>query len=202
MRLIPIRRIGINLTGESKELFGKVLTGWAVNSGRVIIVATELIALGALLYRFIVDRRIINLQDTIAKQEQTLSILAPQEATYRNIQARLLHINSLTDSTNKIITAYLYMLGLVSTKDFNITQIALNKNQVAVDGSTSSVFALNDLIETLKKNDEMDEISLDQIESKEGKIEFKIKAKLKSIVPDPAAVVLPRLDQKTKDTNI
>lgn len=179
MKIFPQRKIGINLTGETKALFGKVFIGWSINSGRVIIVATELIALGALLFRFIIDRNIINLQGEIEQQEKTLKDLKDEEATYRLIQAKLQYVKPLTSYTNTTVKAYQYFLDEISTDAFEIEQIGLKKTELSIEGAAASVFVLDELTKRLKKYDEIESLSLNKVETDQSKVEFTIKAKLK-----------------------
>jgi len=79
----------INLVkGKHKSFFDRFLA-WALSAGRVIIIVTEIIALSAFLYRFSLDREIIDLRDNTKQEQKILELFKEQEKTFRNLQERL-----------------------------------------------------------------------------------------------------------------
>lgn len=178
------RKIGINLTGEGKRLLTRVFATWTINIGRIIIVSTELIALSALFYRFIIDREIIELQDLIKNKENLVRSYEIKEKNFRDIQSRLSFVKSFTNPTNNIISAFNLAYTQLDNQNFEIKKISLNENIIAIDGLTFSVLTLNTLVEDLKKIDEISSISLEKIDSEESLVEFTLKLNLKSEIED------------------
>ena len=93
-------KLNINLSSRGKATVGKVMYGWTIDAGRAIIVGIELIALGALGYRFVIDRQIVGLHDQIKTQEVYVAAQAADEKTYRSIQDRLKNIKTTTQETS------------------------------------------------------------------------------------------------------
>ena len=87
--------ITINLSRKPKDKFETVFYKWAINSGKVIIIITELIALGALLYRFSIDKQIVDLHDEIKREQIFLDNQKSKEKEYRGIQDRLSMIQNV-----------------------------------------------------------------------------------------------------------
>src|SRR3989344_5628076 len=79
----------INLLKSSRnEIFEKFID-WALTIGRLLVIITEIIALSAFIYRFGLDRQLIDLHGTIKSQQAVVSFYKKQEETYRNLQDRL-----------------------------------------------------------------------------------------------------------------
>lgn len=195
MKILP-RKIGINLTGEGKRLLTRVFATWTINIGRIIIVTTELIALSALFYRFVIDREIIEIQDLIQNKERLVKSYEQKEKEFRDIQSRLSLVKSLTNPTDKIISALNIIDTQLDNENFEVKQISLNKNVLEIDGLTFSVFTLNTLVEDLKRIDEISSISLEKIDTKESEVEFNLKLNLKSRLEDLEIKAAPANKQK------
>lgn len=166
--------VNINLIGRSKESFKKDFFKWAISVGRIIIVGTELIALGALIYRFTIDRKIIDIHDQIKKSEIFVKSQEAKEADYRSIQARLINIEEIEEDTTNKITIMRDILAVISQGNFSSTNLTVNQNNVSLNGIAFSIFPLNNFIDELKQNESVASISLDEITSVSEGIQFKL----------------------------
>lgn len=176
-----LQKIRINLSGKPKESFSNLFFKWAVNSGRIIIVTTELLALGALLYRFTIDRKIIDLHDQIKIATASVKSQDKKEKDYRSIQERLKNIKQTNADTTTKIDIMNQVLKTVSSGDFSSTNIVLNESLISFNGTAFSIFPINNFVDELKQNPQIASISIDEINSGEKGISFKINIEIKKI---------------------
>lgn len=171
--------IQINLSGRPKKSFAQDFLKWATNIGRVIIVATELIALSALIFRFTIDRKIIDLHDQIKKAELFVRTQEAKEADYRSVQNRLQNIKLIEEETKTKIDIFNDVLASVARGNFQSTNLTVSRNIININGVAFSIFPINDFIETLKQNPNVEAISLGEVTSSNLGIQFKLDVELK-----------------------
>ena len=174
--------VKINLSGKQEGSFKDDLLKWAVNAGRVIIVLTELIAVGALLYRFSLDRKIIDLHDEIKKASLFVEAQRTKENEYRSLQERLSNVKTIDEQTKNKVDIMNNILKLISSGAFSSTNLSVNEKTIAISGVAFSVFPINNFIEELKKNPNITSISLDSISSTNLGVQFKLTIELKQAV--------------------
>ncbi len=171
--------VKINLIGKARVSFAQDFLKWAVNVGRFIIIITELVALGALLYRFNMDRKVIDLHDQIKKAELFVKSQAAKESDYRSIQARLENIKLTQEDTRAKIEIMNSILDAIKVGNFSSTNLTVNLNSIRINGTAFSIFPINNFIESLKQNPNVTSISLDEISSTGQGIQFKMNMELK-----------------------
>src|SRR3989338_7374484 len=126
--------VNINLIGKPKQAFRESFLKWAVNVGRIIIITTELVALSALLYRFTIDRKIIDLHDQIKKAEIFVKSQQIKENDYVSIQKRLENIKKTQAETEIKITLINDILAAISQGSFSSTNLTVNQNNINING--------------------------------------------------------------------
>jgi hypothetical protein len=171
--------VKINLIGKEKVSVKEDFLKWAVKVGRVIIITTELLALAALLFRFSIDRKIIDLHDKIKNSELLVLSQKAKEESYRSIQARLDLINKTDSETKAKIGIMTDILVAISAGNFTSTNLTVDKSIISLEGTAFSIFPINAFIEDLKKNPNVSSISVDDISSSNQGIQFKINIELK-----------------------
>jgi hypothetical protein len=177
-KMIPT---SINLSGKPKESTSSLFYKWTIHVGRIVIVLTELVALSALFYRFIIDRQIADLNDQIDRQVNFIQSQSQRENQFRSLQNRLFVIKSVKEDTEGKIQVMNLILESAREGIFSTDTLAVNKNLISVNGATSSVFALNSFVETLKTNKHITAISINEITSGGAGILFKLDITLEEI---------------------
>src|SRR5258706_9366482 len=86
----------INLAKGRGQTFLDRFLNWALSIGRVVVIVTEAVALTAFLYRFNLDRQIIDLHSRINQEQIIVKLLNNNETTFRSLQDRLSLINKLS----------------------------------------------------------------------------------------------------------
>lgn len=174
------KKIRIDLSGRPKENVEDVVLRWAVQVGKIIIVTTELIALAALFFRFTIDRKIIDLNDKIKRADLFVGSQMNKEIEYRSLQKRLSYIKSLSDETEQKIDVMNTIIAVVNSGTFSSTNIVLNQNTISLSGTSISIFPINNLINTVKKNNNITGISIDELASTNQGVTFKVTMDIKT----------------------
>lgn len=160
MKLTPT----INLLKKKDRDFFEEFIKWALTIGRLIIILTELIALSAFLYRFTLDRKLIDLHEKIKQKQVVLDLFKENEEKYREIQKKLAEANRLSwnsEKTNKIYKDISSFASEVSLLSFSITE-----KDVKIEITTSTLSNLVSFIKELKEYEEIKSVSLDSIKNK------------------------------------
>ncbi len=155
----------INLfKGRKKNLIER-LTKWALTIGRVVVILTETIALTAFLYRFSLDRQLIELHDKIKQKQALVKLLKNSEDTFRNLQERLTVSAEFSKAGKETVALYNEIVHFSAT-DLVFNNLFLSENQIRIDASLQSVATLTSFIKSLRENPKIESVSLDKIENK------------------------------------
>lgn len=164
---MPNRPPSINLLKNKQVGFFGGFINWTLTIGRLVVILTELIALSAFLYRFSLDRGLIELRTQIKQKQTIISPLKSNEAKYRNLQDRLYlasNFSSLSMEWNKILRDILNL----TPQGITLNNLSLNKNSVNINANARSVSSLVIFTNSLKKYPGIDTLSLDGIEKKQS----------------------------------
>lgn len=155
----------INLFKGRNRSFIDRFIKWALSIGRLIIITTELIALSAFLYRFSLDRNLIDLQDRIKSQQKIVEFLKPNELRYRNLQDRLTLSNKLiTSASNTFNTVKVFIDSIPSDMVFNT--VSYTNKVLSMSGNVQSITSLKAFIATLRQDPQVKFTRLDHLENK------------------------------------
>lgn len=172
-------RIQINLSSKPKETRISLFLKWAVTSGKIIIVITELMALAALGYRFTIDSKIVDLHDQIKRERVLVDSQKQKENEYRSLQTRIASIKKVDSETKEKISIMNAVLAIIADGRFISTNLVVNQNSITLSGTSLSISSINSFIEELKKNTSVISISLDELSSVDDGIKFKINIETK-----------------------
>lgn len=171
--------VKINLIGKAHISVADNFLKWAVNVGRIVIIVTELVALTALLYRFTVDRKIIDLHDQIRKAQIFVKAQSAKENDYRSIQERLFNIKETEEDTEAKIEIMNEILSSIARGNFSSTNLTIAQHTISINGIAFSIFPINNFLEKLKENPNVISIALDEVSGTAGGVRFKIIIELK-----------------------
>lgn len=163
----------INLAKNRGEHFIDRFFTWALSIGRILVIGTEAVALGAFLFRFGLDRQILDLNDRIKQEKVIVNLLKTNETTYRNLQDRLtLAKNIDTDTTARLKTVK-DITGFFPS-DMILQDIFLSTTDVHIDASVGSIVSLSNFVKKLKAYTPIAKVSIDRLENKSSTGEFTI----------------------------
>lgn len=138
---------------------------WALNIGRLLIILTEILALGTFLYRFSLDMKIVDLHDQIKAQSFIVKNFSNNEAAYRNLQARLLLAKQYDSTSGR--TANLFK-DIIEMGRGNITfkNILVGIDSAKIEAQAPSSQALTKFVNALKKHEAIESVTIDKVENK------------------------------------
>ncbi len=155
--------LDINLVKKRVSFTDKFLS-WALSAGRVVIIITEIIALSVFLYRFFLDRQLIDLHTKIKQQQAIIAFSKTNEDKYRNLQDRLFvsaRFSKLGQDEVKILKDIIALSPADATLD-NITNSDTN---VKINARFSQISTLGTFVDSLKSYPGIAGISVDKIEN-------------------------------------
>lgn len=154
----------INLLKKQTSIIDRFIN-WALTIGRLVVILTEIIALSAFIYRFSLDRQLIDLHTKITQEQAIVNYLKDNEATYRNLQDRLILANNYSVlGTNRLkifndITSF-------ATNGVAFNSISLYEDRVKIEANVDSVYSLNTFVNSIKNYPSVDSVSIEKIENK------------------------------------
>ncbi len=157
--------ININLAKGRGESFVDRFIVWALNAGRVVIILTEAVALSAFLYRFSLDRSLVDLHDRIAQEQAVVKLLKNNEDTFRNLQDRLALSKQIMNESSQTTTEFKNIIGFIPPT-FAVSDISFAIDNVKIEGSTQSIQPISDLVTKLKEYPLVASVSVDKIENR------------------------------------
>lgn len=155
----------INLLKNKQVSFFDKFINWALTIGRLVVILTELIALSAFLYRFSLDRRLIDLHAKIKQEQAVVNNLKNNEDRYRNLQERLELASNFSKLGVRKVKIIQDILNLAQ-KGVAFNNLVIYTNRISINANVQSTSALSVFTESLKNYPSISSVSLDSIETK------------------------------------
>jgi Tfp pilus assembly protein PilN len=154
----------INLIKTKVNIFDEILK-WALSVGRLLVILTELVAFTTFVYRFSLDRTLIDLNDKIKQQQAIVGSLADREKVYVDIHDRLSIVNSVSDKGNQSITILNDIIKL-KPEQVNLNSITVTQSAIEIDSDVTSISALSDFITSLREYSKSSSVTIQRIDNK------------------------------------
>ena len=155
----------INLVkGKGSGLVEKFVD-WALTIGRILVIITEIIALSAFIYRFGLDRQLIDLHSKIKQEETLVAAFKNKEETYRNLQDRIKLASTLSSSSQEKIKLFQDVVSL-APEGMTIEQFSISENSISINTRYNSVSSLSAFINALKAYKPIKSVSVNTIENR------------------------------------
>ena len=146
-------------------LIGKLLN-WAIHVGRYVVVFTELIVIGAFLYRFGLDRQLTDLNEKIQQEKIVVVAYEELEGNFRRLQDQLKLIKEQGEMGLEM-EKVLANISQITPIDATYSKINVGKKVVLLEGEVLSDVGLATLLNEAQKNDYFEEINLESVSSPE-----------------------------------
>jgi len=158
------KKVSIQLLPEKEfeELsFTRKLTTWVVQIGRVIIIATELIAFAVFVGRIKLDRELTDLTDALENQLVILNNAEDFEGNFRDLQERLKIIKNLRQEQVPM-SQTLSLLSSLLPQEVGLTGLTFepSTNEAYLLAQTNSPKTFANAVNNLKNSPEIAEIAL------------------------------------------
>lgn len=155
----------INLLKKNQKSTIDKILDWALTIGRFVVILTEAIALSAFLYRFTLDRQLIDLHDQIEQKQTIIQLLKPNEDRYRNLQSRLQQAQTLGPQAEESVNIF-ENVTTIAPVGFTINKLTVTSRDIRIEASAQSVNALAEFVENLRAFDFINTVSLDKVQNK------------------------------------
>lgn len=155
------KEISINLVEENLSFVDRFIS-WSLTIGRIVVILTEVIALTAFLYRFSLDRQLIDLHSKIKQEQAVVDYLKDYEQTFRDIQNRLsLSYNFGGAADNRIKLLKDVVSFAQSGMVFNT--LSLQEDRIRMSITASSISAVSDFINRLKSYPRISNVNIEKV---------------------------------------
>lgn len=140
---------------------GKLLN-WALSAGRIIVILTELVVIGAFLSRFWLDRKLTDLLEENTSRKIQVEAFSSFEEEFKTTQNRLTAYKKL-DETKKDTVSLLETTSSLLPAEVSLTSISSLENQVTIKGISLSESGIAGFIKALTSNEEFEKVTLNDI---------------------------------------
>jgi Tfp pilus assembly protein PilN len=154
----------IDLVKNKSNLLDDLLK-WALSFGRLLVIIVEIVAFSAFIWRFSLDRQLIDLNDKIKQEQAIIEAMKPREMEYRNLQQRLATIKQIDSTGNK---SYQTLKDIVAFTPAEITynSITVANDEIKIDSNIQSISSLTSFINSLKEYPSVLSVNINSIQNK------------------------------------
>ncbi len=169
----------INLIKRKANLLDEALK-WALSIGRLLIIITEFVAFSTFIYRFSLDRTLIDLNSKIKQEQAIVESLKDRENQYRNLQERIAvasKINSTGDKNVQILNDIVEF----TPAEITFNSFSIKKEEIKIEGVIGSVSSLSNFMNSLREYKQISSVNIDSIknQSETNSLTVVLTAKLK-----------------------
>jgi hypothetical protein len=179
---MPAKATSVNLLEHDQSAespIGRILN-WATSYGRYIMITTEIVVILAFISRFSLDRKLTDLNETIAQKQAIIEANQPFEKDVLLIQSRLAEIKSLISSQNKFSDIILLFKSLIPPGVL-VSSININPNQILLDVTASSTESFSEIINNFSQTPQFYDVNIGDISKDPSRgIQFKLTINLQT----------------------
>jgi len=159
------RSLSVNLIKKRGSDVVDKFIDWALNAGRLLVIITEVIALSSFLYRFGLDRQLIDLHSKIKQEETLVAAFKDKEASYRNLQDRIQLADKLSSTSQSQIKLLKDVVNL-APEGMTFEQLGISENSVSINAKYTFISSLTEFINLLKGYKKIKDVSINSIENR------------------------------------
>jgi Tfp pilus assembly protein PilN len=157
VNLLPQEEFNASTTGR--------ILRWATGTFRVIVIATEMVVMGAFLSRFWLDAQNSNLNNLIKIKSAEISEQADLEKQFRVVQSKLDIFKKINQNQNA--SKYIERITGNVPQSIILSRISVGDGKIEVRGTSTSDYDIAQFIASLEGNP-FKSTELGQISSTEG----------------------------------
>ncbi|HSA83974.1 MAG TPA: hypothetical protein VLF20_03740 [Patescibacteria group bacterium] len=160
-----IKKRTINLLPNKGDGLIDQFLSWALSVGRLLIIITETLALTVFVYRFTLDRQIIDLHDNIKIESAIVKGFETNEKLFRNIQSRLTFAKEYDATKSNTITLTKDILAIGSNK-VTFRTLLVKNDGIDIEIQAPSARLLAQFTDELKQHPEITGLTVNRVENK------------------------------------
>mgnify|MGYP001561292607 FL=1 len=153
----------INLVKRKVNLLDEILR-WALSVGRLLVIITEIVAFSTFIYRFSLDRTLIDLHTEIKNKQAIVESLKERENTYRRFQERIL-VASITSQQAGINVKILNDIVELTPPEITLISFSIVNVEATIDIYINSVSSLSNFISVLRAYSGFSSVNIKSIQS-------------------------------------
>ena len=161
---MPKQDPSINLVKKKIDYVDEFIK-WALSIGRLVVILTEAIALITFIYRFSLDRQLIDLHSKILQEQAIVESLSDQEAIYRNLQDRLALASEVSDQSQKRVKVFSDIQNNIP-QGATFNNLSVFERGARINVAYRSVSEVSGFVDYLKNYESIESVSIDKIENK------------------------------------
>jgi len=155
----------INLLPHDSESFMTQFFNWALSIGRLLIILTEIVALGTFVYRFSLDSQLVDLHDKIKSESFILDNFQTAENTFIDIQTRLSAIQQYNSVGSRTSTIFSAITKMGQQEKVTFKDLTVDTQDARIEVAASSSGPLGSFVDELKKYPLITSLSVDNVAS-------------------------------------
>lgn len=168
INLLPQEEFDASIAGRALK--------WAMGTFRIIVIATEMVVMGAFLSRFWLDAQNSDLNDAISVKSAQIDSQSDFEKNFRNLQDRLSVFNDYTKNTGT--SDLLTKVDSKVPQNVTLQSLSFQDGSIQVKGSAGSEIDISQFISNLKAEKSFKNVTLGQVgtsDSNQSSIVFNLK---------------------------
>jgi len=165
---------------KGKSTLSDDILKWALGFGRLLIIIVEVVAFSAFIYRFALDRELVDLNDKIKAEQAIVNSLKDRETEYRNLQERITTAKKITNTGNSK-TKLFNDLIILTPPEITYENFTVGNNELKIIINISAIPALTTYINSLQEYEQITSVAVTQIDNSSGTntVSVSLLAKLK-----------------------
>lgn len=141
-----------------------VILEWLLVFGKWTVILTQLIVMGAFLYRFTLDRTLTDLRKSIEKDVAVIKSYEQVERDYSLLQKQVATVKT-TLATQELMLKTLSELGQITPTEIWFDRITLSPNNLALTAYAASLPAFGQFITSAQTNPLFNGVRISKLES-------------------------------------
>jgi len=157
------KKEAINLLPQEEfaaSTLGRILA-WLLSSFRMIVVATEMVVMGAFLSRFWLDARNTDLNDAIKQKSAIITSYVQVESDFRSVQKKLLIFSGIAKGATT--TSLLSIATNALPSGVSLSTFSFTSTELQIKGDANSESEIQQFITNLASKPAFKDIALSQV---------------------------------------
>ncbi|KUK79488.1 MAG: hypothetical protein XD95_0357 [Microgenomates bacterium 39_7] len=138
---------------------------WSLGAGRYIVIFTELVVILCFASRFVLDRRVHDLNESIYQKQVVIQSQSDFEREFRLAQTKIQNYQQLEQQSN--LVEIFPLLQQIIPNGLRLERLTIKENFLMGTGVAVSNEVLNDFISNLQLSPNFKNINVGRIESRE-----------------------------------
>jgi len=161
------KKLDIKINLAPKDPFFETVIGrsfrWALSVGRYIVIFTELVVIISFATRFVLDRRVTDLNSDINQQQQVIRSYGDLEKNFRFVQQQITDYQQLKQDNN--LVDIFPVLNDTVPQNVVLDSLTVRSSSLSLTGTALSQDALNVLVNNLQLDAHFNNIRISKLES-------------------------------------